>query len=567
MAAASRSESLYDPSMTMAGYAALALGGAFGGFLLAYAVLRRSPRRGPERDGDAARLTVLADAATIFDVSLLSIVALDPDRMVMLWNPAAERMFGYSAADTIGGPYPLVPDTERAGFDAIFRRIEAGEMIRSMEVRRRRKDGTLVTVVFSGVPLRDRDGKFRGGLFMLDDVTQHRLMQQQLVQAQKMDAIGQLTGGIAHDFNNLLAAVIGNLDMAAEEVRDNTQAAAMIDDALNAALRGADLVKRLLAFARTQPMQARNVDLAATTADLAPLLRTSTGENITVAIACDDGLWPVRADPVLLQNALINLAINARDAMPDGGRLTIEAHNFDLDPSFVPAYPSLEPGEYVLLSVTDTGTGMPPDVAMRAFEPFFTTKEGGRGNGLGLSTVYGFMKQLGGGAKIYSEPGIGTTVSLYFPRAEEDGVAAAGAGAAQATLPRGNERVLVVEDNPDVAKAAIGMLEALGYSIVSAPNADAALVALAQQRFDLLFTDVVMPGRLNGIALAQEVGTRYPDMGILLTSGFSSKLNAERDLATLGADFLGKPYRRSDLAEAVRTALGKAEQRRNLAGV
>lgn len=494
----------------------------------------------------------------VIDASLLAIIVLDPVYTVRVWNRAAERIFGFMAAEVIGKPYPLVPETGRAEFEATFARVRNGEIIRDMEVRRLRKDGSFVDVVFSGVPLLNAEGKLRGALFTLDDVTEKKTIQQQLAQAQKMEAVGQLTGGIAHDFNNVLGAVVGNLDLAVDRLQDQPDTQEMVRDALDAALRGAELVKRLLAFARKQPLQPQVIDVRTAFGELGPLLKLSLGEQISIETSAAADIWPVRVDPVQLQNAILNLAINARDAMPDGGRLSVAATNFDLDEAFAPIYPDLKPGAYVAIAVSDTGSGMSPEILARVFEPFFSTKGTGKGTGLGLSMVYGTIRQSGGAVKIYSEIGKGTTVRLFLPRVE---TAADDASAAAAepdpVLPTGRERILVVEDSPDMRKVATGILAGLGYAIVEAENADEALRALRRQPIDLVFSDVVMPGSLDGLGLAREVLRRHPGLPVLLTSGFSSKVATDGEIQTLGAELIVKPYRRAELAGLVRRLLDR----------
>jgi signal transduction histidine kinase/ActR/RegA family two-component response regulator len=394
---------------------------------------------------------------------------------------------------------------------------------------------------------------------LIEMARERRAIARQLVQTQKMEAVGQLTGGIAHDFNNLLAGVIGNLELAIDEAGDRPELRGILDDALQSALRGADLVKRLLAFSRIQPLQLRSLDLPVAINRLLPLLRSSLGEQVSIDVIMPDGLWPVRVDQSELENTVLNLCINARDAMSGGGQITIEASNFVLESWFAKVYPELKLGEYVVLSINDSGCGMPPEVIARAFEPFFTTKETGKGSGLGLSMVHGYMRQSGGAAKIYSEVGVGTTISLYFPRGASVG-AGAGAGIAlvpgETAIPRGTERVLVVEDNPPVRKVAVGILQSLGYRVEQAESAPAALAVMKEQRFDAVFSDVVMP-EMNGIAFAEEVRRLYPDVRVLLTSGFSSKLYTNAQIRTIDADLVAKPYRKMDLAVAIRAALDK----------
>jgi signal transduction histidine kinase/ActR/RegA family two-component response regulator len=391
---------------------------------------------------------------------------------------------------------------------------------------------------------------------LLATARERRAIADQLVQTQKMEAVGQLTGGIAHDFNNLLAGVIGNLEVGIDLAADRPDLKAALEDALDSALRGADLVKRLLTFSRNQPLRIRSIDLATATEKIAPLLRSSLGEQVTLDVVVPEGAWPARADPAELENSLLNLCINARDAMTGGGQITIEVSNFTLEKWFAKLYADLALGEYVVVSVSDTGAGMAPDVIARAFEPFFTTKETGKGSGLGLSMVHGYMRQSGGTVKIYSELGIGTTVSLYFPRGTVEGAVAQPA-AKPAEIPGGSERILVVEDNPAVRKVAANILQSLGYRIAEAESAPAALSMLGKQSFDLVFSDIVMP-KMNGIMLAEVLRRTYPAVAVLLTSGFSSKLTSANEIQRLGVNFVEKPYRKARLAQAVRAALGGA---------
>jgi signal transduction histidine kinase/ActR/RegA family two-component response regulator len=391
---------------------------------------------------------------------------------------------------------------------------------------------------------------------LLANARERRAISDQLVQTQKMEAVGQLTGGIAHDFNNLLTGVIGNIEVAIDMAADRPALKATLEDALDSALRGADLVKRLLTFSRNQPLRMRSIELTAALDKVVPLLRSSLGEQVVLDVVVPENAWPACADPAELENSLLNLCINARDAMPGGGRITIEVGNFALEKWFAKLYADLALGEYVVVSVSDTGSGMPPEVIARAFEPFYTTKETGKGSGLGLSMVHGYMRQSGGTVKIYSELGLGTTVSLYFPRDTAEGVAAKPASE-PAEVPGGSERILVVEDNPAVRKVAAGILQSLGYRIAEAESAPAALAMLKKQNFDLVFSDIVMP-QMNGIALAKELRQNRPEIPVLLTSGFSSKLTSANEIHGLGVNFVEKPYRKARLAEAVRAALGGA---------
>jgi PAS domain S-box-containing protein len=388
------------------------------------------------------------------------------------------------------------------------------------------------------------------------DITARRDAEERLRQAAKMEAIGQLTGGVAHDFNNLLTVIMGSLERVARRLGPDEKAAALIRSALTAAERGATLNRELLAFARRQPLRPEALDLNQLVADTERLIRRTLGERIEIEVVRAAGLWTTLADRAQVQNALLNLVVNARDAMPDGGKLTIETANAYLGADYAAQHGEITPGQYVMLAVTDTGTGMAPEVAGRAFEPFFTTKAEGKGTGLGLSMVYGFAKQSGGHAKIYSEPGHGTTVKLYLRRAPQT--------AAQAQVPRtpvpasatsAGETVLVVEDDRAVRAVAAGMLADLGYGVLEAGNADEALALLGVDHIRLLFTDVIMPGAMSGQELAREARRRRPGLKVLFTSGYTENAIIHNGRLDPGVRLLSKPYKRDELAQAVRAAL------------
>jgi signal transduction histidine kinase/CheY-like chemotaxis protein len=380
--------------------------------------------------------------------------------------------------------------------------------------------------------------------------------QQQLARVQKMEAVGQLTGGLAHDFNNILGAVIANLDIVKENVAPGSLEETCCSAAIDASLSAAELVKRMLAFSRRQPLHPKPIDLADVIASMLPLLKRALGEQVRiVAVPLGNG-WLAMADSDQVESAILNLAINARDAMPSGGVLRIEQSNFTVDDASSMALDDLKTGDYAVLRITDTGTGMPPEVVARAFDPFFTTKAPGAGSGLGLSMVIGTMKQLGGTARIYSEEGVGTAVQLYMPRAQVSAAKAIGGSDTSAESRGGRERILMVEDNPQIREAGERILRGLGYDVLLAENGDEALRLIdAGQSFDLLFSDVVMAGSINGISLARELRVRRPKTRILLTSGFTSPTMAEGDLAGLGVELIGKPYRKSDLATRLRALL------------
>jgi signal transduction histidine kinase/ActR/RegA family two-component response regulator len=374
----------------------------------------------------------------------------------------------------------------------------------------------------------------------------------QLRQAQKMEAIGNLTGGMAHDFNNLLAVVIGNLDILVSAPQADAEVQELGKEALDAALQGADLTRRLLAFARRQPLQPQIVDLNELVQSHAKLLRRLLGASIEVFVELAPDAWPTLVDRTQLESALTNLATNARDAMPNGGRLSIRTVNRYLDADYIAQFPEVSAGRYVAIEVSDTGTGIPPEVLQKVFEPFFTTKEPGKGSGLGLSMIYGFMKQTKGHVNVYSEPGVGTTFRLYLPPATSE--VAAQNSITAASEPRGQgEVVLAVEDVPQLRRVAVRQLTDLGYRTLEADSVDAALAVLEKQRVDIVFTDIIMPGGRTGFDLADAARQRWPSVPVIFTSGFADAKPASGRSQT--AKILSKPFRRADLAKALREAL------------
>ena len=401
-----------------------------------------------------------------------------------------------------------------------------------------------------------RNAMVGGGLVLSClDVTRRAEAEAILRQAQKMEAIGHLTGGVAHDFNNLLQVVAGNLDLLARQLPPDAAGRRQLANAMAGVERGARLTAQLLAFARRQPLDPRVINPGRQVREMTDLLRRTLGERIAVEAVIAGGLWNSQVDPTQLGNALLNLAINARDAMPDGGKLTIEVNNAALDDEYAAGHLEVAAGQYVMLAVTDTGSGMPPEVMARVFEPFFTTKPEGQGTGLGLSQVYGFVKQSGGHVKLYSEPGEGTTVKLYLPRSRKPEEAAQQAPSGR--VEGGNETVLVVEDDAEVRGAVVDMLGELGYRVLRAEHAEAALTVLGSgAQVDLLFTDVVMPGPIKTRDLARRAQELIPGIKVLYTSGYTA--NAIIHEGRLDADvlLLSKPYRRDDLARQVRRALG-----------
>ncbi len=376
-----------------------------------------------------------------------------------------------------------------------------------------------------------------------------------LRQSQRLEAVGQLTGGVAHDFNNLLTVVMGNSELLAEKTADQPQLQQMAQMIGAAAQRGADLTQQLLAFARKQALDPRPTDVNQLAAALDPMLRRTLGEHIEIELVRAAGLWPAMVDPGQLENALLNLCLNARDAMPKGGRLTLETANAALDSSYADRFPDVSPGQYVLLAVSDTGQGIAPEHLDQVFEPFFTTKEKGKGTGLGLAMVYGFTKQSAGHISIYSEPGQGTTVKLYLPRAAREETVANAPIPAPA-IEGGAETILVVEDDAMVRSFARNELQSLGYRVIEASSGKAAMILIEQRDdIDLLFTDVVMPGGMSGRELADAARQLRPSLRVLYTSGYTENAIVHQGRLDPGVMLLAKPYRRADLSRAIRQAL------------
>jgi signal transduction histidine kinase len=403
----------------------------------------------------------------------------------------------------------------------------------------------------------DREAYLRSRWAVSDSEAQRLELEHQLRQSQKMDAVGQLTGGIAHDFNNILTVIIGIIEILVDGVADRPQLAAIAAMIDQAATRGAELTRLLLAFARKQPLQPRPTDINALVIDTARLLRPALGEHIEIGSLLAGNAWLAMVDRAQLSNALINLAVNARDAMPGGGKLTLETTNVILDESYGRTNPDAKPGHYVMIAVSDNGVGIPATLHDKVFEPFFTTKDVGKGTGLGLSMVYGFIRQSDGHIKIYSELGHGTTVKLYMPRSSVE--AAEPDAPLPAAVQGGSETILVVEDDPLVRSQVVAQLASLGYAIASATDGVAALAMVDQGvAFDLLFTDMVLPGGITGRQLAAEVARRRPSLRVLYTSGYTEDAMLHHGRIDPGIGWLSKPYRKADLARRIREVLDAA---------
>jgi len=497
-----------------------------------------------------------ADRDRMWRLSTDLMLVAGTDGRIMSVNPAWSRVLGWSGADVEGQALmEFVHPEDRAATQAEVGKLASGTMTERFENRYRRRDGEYSVLSWTAVP---EDGLI---FAIARDVTADRAAAQALKnteaalqQAQKMEAIGQLTGGIAHDFNNLLQVITGNLQLIARYVAGDPKVQARVANAEAAVRKGARLSSQLLAYGRRQALEPKVINVGRFVVGMEDMLRRTLGEAIEVETVVSGGLWNTFADPSQVENALLNLAINARDAMDAAGRLTIEVGNAWLDEIYVQQVSDVQPGQYVMLAVTDTGSGMTPDVLTKAFDPFFSTKDEGKGSGLGLSMVYGFVKQSGGHVRIYSEPGHGTTVRIYLPRSREREESAPLPDLAP--IEGGNETVLVAEDDAAVRATVVEMLGDLGYRVLVAADAPSALAIVESGiQVDLLFTDVVMPGALRSTELAKRVRERQPRIAVLFTSGYTENSIVHGGRLDPGVDLLSKPYTREALATKLRHVL------------
>jgi PAS domain S-box-containing protein len=504
----------------------------------------------------AALRTSQAHFQAIMDHTPVLVFVKDAEGRYLFVNRAAERWAGAKRPPAIGMTTRDVMAKE--GADDVERRdrkVLATKTPLQCELTVDTPAGrrTMLSVKF---PLIDNAGSVSAIGTIATDITDQKHAEDRLAQAQRMEAVGQLTGGVAHDFNNMLTAILLNADVLATQIQDDglrQLAVAM----RHAAEHGADLTRRLLAFGRRQTLEPQPTDINELLRDMEPLMHRTLGEHIDISLLRGGDLWPATVDRAQLENAVLNLAVNARDAMPDGGRLTIETANAEFDEEFAANNPDVRAGCYVMVAVGDTGSGMARDVLAHAFEPFFTTKEVGKGTGLGLSMVYGFVKQSEGHVRIYSEVDVGTVVRLYLPRSQELAAAAPAQAAASAELPMGTETILLVEDDSLVRTYAAAQLRSLGYRVVAAENAQRAIEAVEQGCVpDLLFTDMIMPGGMNGRDLAEHLRQGRPELKVLYTSGYAhGAIDGRPDSTGTVRHLLGKPYRRRGLATKVREVL------------
>ncbi|MBR0742117.1 PAS domain S-box protein [Bradyrhizobium liaoningense] len=509
-------------------------------------------RRAQESLRESERL-----ARNIVETSLDAFVQTDETSSILGWNSQAEQLFGWRRDEVLGKSTIdlIVAESERDRVRAGLKRFLEDDDGRTLNRRRElmccRRDGKEFKAELSVTALKRREGLLFNVFYR--DLTDKIAAEERIRHAEKMEAVGQLTGGVAHDFNNILTVITGTIEILAEAVEKEPQLAAITKMIDEAAGRGAELTQHLLAFARKQPLQPREIDINSLIVDTAKLLRPTLGEQIQIESVFEDENCVAMVDPNQLTTAILNLALNARDAMPGGGKLIVETGGAYLDEVYA-SVNDVRPGHYVMIAVSDTGSGIPASMLPRVFDPFFTSKGPGKGTGLGLSMVYGFIKQSAGHIKIYSEEGHGTTIKMYLPPGKTP--TAAGEGVTAAAIEGGHETILVVEDDRLVRDYVLAQLHALGYVTLQAANAAEALAIVATGKpFDLLFTDVIMPGKMNGRQLADELMKTRPDLKVVYTSGYTENAIIHHGRLDSGVMLLAKPYRKSDLARIIRKAL------------
>ena len=490
----------------------------------------------------------------IIQSSPLAVWAVDLEGNVRFWNPAAERIFGWTEAEVIGRPLPVVPEELRQEYDSWLRRFRTGEALSGLERTRVRKDGTRIQVEIWTAPLRDAAGEISGTIAIDSDTTERKLLEEQFRQSQRLEAVGRLAGGVAHDFNNLLTVIAGYSETLIEEAAGRSDLVEYAQEIQYAGSRAAALTAQLLAFSRRQISQPRIVDLNEVVQHSIRLLQRVIGEDIEIVTRLDPHLGRVKVDPGHIDQVIMNLVVNARDAMANGGRLTIQTATTVLDEHYSDRHLGVKPGSYCMLAVSDTGTGMSSDVRSRLFEPFFTTKAPGKGTGLGLSIVYGIVKQSNGEIAVYSEPGKGTTFKIYLPLAETAGEAER--PAAVSPEMRGSETILVCEDEERIRRLVLTVLQKLGYRVLAAGGPDEAVMIARgfAEKIDLLLTDVVMPHG-NGLDLAEALLQARPGMKVMYMSGYADHHLAGSRILEEGAPFLQKPFAATSLARKVRETL------------
>lgn len=546
-----------------------------------------------EKTEGAVHTALYAQIAGLLAIATDAIIAIDAGHRITMFNEGAERIFGYPKSEIMGQPLDiLLPERFRLAHGRHIGTLEADRkasrlMGERQEIFGLRKDGSEFPAEASIAMVEGLGGGKKSFLAVLRDITVRKRAesiladhareledrvkertaaleeeilrreeaQAQLVQSQRMEAFGQLTGGVAHDFNNLLTIIGGNLELLGPELTTD-KARIHLKRAMEAGEMAARLTSRLLTFAKRRRLEPRLLDLNEMVLGMAEILQRTIGSHISLSTILTPQIWLTRADPSEVENAVLNLVINARDAMPKGGRIVVETRNARFSDDDERALKTLRSGEFVVVSVTDTGSGMPPEIASRAFEPFFTTKPTGRGTGLGLSTIYGFAQQTGGCVTLYSEVGRGTTVSLYLPRTNDAaGEVAAASDEAEVVFSESNETVLVVEDNAEVREVTLQRIEGLGYVVLEAGSGPEAISVIeSHPEVSLVFSDVMMPGGMSGYDIANWIAANRPNLPVVLTSGFSAS-SGIHDLPPAAHAILHKPYGRAELSRVLHAAL------------
>ena len=489
-----------------------------------------------------------------------SILAVDSAGSIILANRRAEEMFGYSREELLGASVDtLIPESKRGAHarerSEYFARPRVRHMGTGMELTGRRKDGAEFPVDVSLSYIESRQGRL--AIAFVSDISQRKLLEEQLLHSQKMEAVGRLAGGVAHDFNNMLTVISGYNRMMLDSLEPFDPMRADAEEIRVAADRAAALTNQLLAFSRRQIMRPRVLDVNTVLGGIEKMLRRLIGEDIELALSTAPGVGHIKADPGHIEHAIVNLVVNSRDAMPNGGRISIETANVTLDADYTRSHLGVQPGDFVMIAVSDTGQGMDEETCKHLFEPFFTTKEKGKGTGLGLATVYGMVKQSGGDIWVYSEPDHGTIFKLYFPLVAASPSDIAG-GAGDLVEVRGSETILVVEDENAVRDLTVKILRQLGYRVLPAQSGAVALEIANSHAggIDLLLTDVVMPG-MSGKQLAEALKPVRPEMRVLYLSGYTENTVVNHGVLEAGVEFLAKPFSREVLANKIREVLAK----------
>ena len=492
--------------------------------------------------------------------SPIPIVGADPQSNVTMWNAAAERVFGWAEDEVKGKPNPTISPEDAEASAELHRRLLAGETLTGVEVRRQRRDGSWVDISLSGTPLWDENGRVRGIIGFLADITRNRELEQQLRQMQKIEAIGRLAGGVAHDFNNILMAISSYAELLCRKLPEAEAGRRYVDEIMKATDRGSSLTQGLLAFSRKQVLSPKVIDLNALVGEQINMLERLLGENIELRFAPNKALGRTKVDPSQVEQVVMNLVINARDAMPNGGEILIETTNAELDQVVTEPGAPVAAGRYVMLAVSDTGCGMDEETKSHIFEPFFTTKEQGKGTGLGLATVFGIVKQSGGQIFLHSEPGVGTTFKVYFPRVVE--AVQSGQEATRESFVGGRETILLVEDEASVREPAAEYLAENGYAVLKASKGSEALEIAENHAgpIHLLLTDVVMP-QMSGKELSERFARLHPEARIVFMSGYSNNLLSNQQALDDKQVLLQKPFRLATLGQRIREALGDDAKR------